>query len=381
MRAVTIGQNEAGQRLDKFLNKYMKEAGVSFFYKMMRKKNIVLNGKKCTGKEILLIGDEVKLFLAEETLEKFGAPPADYSAQKKAAGTETKEYLLAFEKLKNIRILYEDEDILALDKPAGVLSQKASVTDFSANEWLIGYLLSQKKLTAEALATFHPSVCNRLDRNTSGLLLCGKSLLGTQKLTGLIRNRQIHKYFNTACGGRGRNQNGDRTPRLPGAFRHRDGHLCTGRVVYRQDAPDPRTFCMGRASLTGRPEIRKRSSQSNPEANLRNRQTAVACMADPPEGRCLWHFTDRRHHLSAAGGFSEAAFGGRNTALNHIKKECALAHSRAEARLLRQPSTPAPSAHPRGAFLSYGNEVSYTRTKSLAAAVDCTQPYRRLFIL
>ena len=71
MRAVTIGQNEAGQRLDKFLNKYMKEAGVSFFYKMMRKKNIVLNGKKCTGKEILLIGDEVKLFLAEETLEKF----------------------------------------------------------------------------------------------------------------------------------------------------------------------------------------------------------------------------------------------------------------------------------------------------------------------
>ena len=151
MRAVTIGQNEAGQRLDKFLNKYMKEAGVSFFYKMMRKKNIVLNGKKCTGKEILLIGDEVKLFLAEETLEKFGAPPAGCSAQKKAAGAETKEYLLAFEKLKNIRILYEDEDILALDKPAGVLSQKASVADFSANEWLIGYLLSQKKLTADPL--------------------------------------------------------------------------------------------------------------------------------------------------------------------------------------------------------------------------------------
>lgn len=157
MRAVTIGQNEAGQRLDKFLNKYMKEAGVSFFYKMMRKKNIVLNGKKCTGKEILLIGDEVKLFLAEETLEKFGAPPADYSAQKKAAGAETKEYLLAFEKLKNIRILYEDEDILALDKPAGVLSQKASVTDFSANEWLIGYLLSQKKIDRRSVGDL-PSV-------------------------------------------------------------------------------------------------------------------------------------------------------------------------------------------------------------------------------
>lgn len=82
MRAVTIGQNEAGQRLDKFLNKYMKEAGVSFFYKMMRKKNIVLNGKKCTGKEILSVGDEVKLFLAEETLES-SARPLQAAARKK----------------------------------------------------------------------------------------------------------------------------------------------------------------------------------------------------------------------------------------------------------------------------------------------------------
>ena len=85
MRAVTIGQNEAGQRLDKFLNKYMKEAGVSFFYKMMRKKNIVLNGKKCTGKEILLIGDEVKLFLAEETLEKFGGTSCRLQRAKKGS--------------------------------------------------------------------------------------------------------------------------------------------------------------------------------------------------------------------------------------------------------------------------------------------------------
>lgn len=157
MRAVTIGQNEAGQRLDKFLNKYMKEAGVSFFYKMMRKKNIVLNGKKCTGKEILLIGDEVKLFLAEETLEKFGAPPAGCSAQKKAAGAETKEYLLAFEKLKNIRILYEDEDILALDKPAGVLSQKASVGGFFCKRMVDRIFVVSKKIDRRSVGDL-PSV-------------------------------------------------------------------------------------------------------------------------------------------------------------------------------------------------------------------------------
>ena len=80
MRAVTIGQNEAGQRLDKFLAKYMKLAPKSFFYKMMRKKNITLNGKKCEGGEMLAEGDTVKLFLADETIEKFSAPLPELAA-------------------------------------------------------------------------------------------------------------------------------------------------------------------------------------------------------------------------------------------------------------------------------------------------------------
>ena len=70
MRTVVIGPNEAGQRLDKFLHKYLKEAPPSFFYKMMRKKNILLNGSRCEGGQILRDGDELKLFLAEETLER-----------------------------------------------------------------------------------------------------------------------------------------------------------------------------------------------------------------------------------------------------------------------------------------------------------------------
>ena len=65
MRAIIITKNEAGQRLDKMLSKYLNLAGKSFLYKMMRKKNIVLNGKKCDGSEKLAEGDEVKLFLAE----------------------------------------------------------------------------------------------------------------------------------------------------------------------------------------------------------------------------------------------------------------------------------------------------------------------------
>ena len=71
MREIRIRENESGQRLDKFLAKYMGLAPKSFFYKMMRKKNIVLNGKKAQGSEQLRQGDVVKLFLSDETIEKF----------------------------------------------------------------------------------------------------------------------------------------------------------------------------------------------------------------------------------------------------------------------------------------------------------------------
>ena len=71
MRELIISKNEANQRLDKYLAKYLNQAPTSFIYKMLRKKNIVLNGKKAAGKEKLQAGDSVKLFLAEDTIEKF----------------------------------------------------------------------------------------------------------------------------------------------------------------------------------------------------------------------------------------------------------------------------------------------------------------------
>ena len=74
MQTLTVTQNEAGQRLDKLLTKYLNQAGKGFIYKMMRKKNITLNGKKCDGSERLEEGDQVKLFLSDETIEKFSVP-------------------------------------------------------------------------------------------------------------------------------------------------------------------------------------------------------------------------------------------------------------------------------------------------------------------
>lgn len=187
MRCITIGPNEAGQRLDKFLHKYMKDAPSGFCYKMMRKKNIVLNGGKCTGNEKLNGGDELKFFLAEETLERFGAP-----AQKRC---DTAEFERAFSAFGQLEIVYEDAHILAVNKPAGILSQKTAPGDLSLNEWLIGCLLCSGQIDPVQLCTFRPSVCNRLDRNTSGLVLCGKSLEGTQLLTALIRERKVRKFY------------------------------------------------------------------------------------------------------------------------------------------------------------------------------------------
>lgn len=189
MREVIIKKNQAGQRLDKFLHKLLPEAGNGFLYKMLRKKNITLNGKKADGKELLAENDIVKLFFADETFEKF-------------SGQLQNDYEAAYHKIKGVHVVYEDDNILVANKPAGILSQKAAPTDISLNEWFIGYLLAENKITTQELQTFKPSICNRLDRNTSGLVLCGKSLVGSQQLSAWIKDRSLRKFYRTLVNGR-----------------------------------------------------------------------------------------------------------------------------------------------------------------------------------
>ena len=189
MREVTIGPNEGGQRFDKYLKKYLKEAGSGFLYKMLRKKNITLNGHKADGSEKLNAGDRVCFFLSEETLDKFRGTVSPVSTIRK-------------EELLSIPVLYEDSQVLLADKPAGLLTQKAQAQDYSLNEWLTDYLLAGGKLKEEELSTFRPSVCNRLDRNTSGLVICGKTLAGSQKMSELIRDRNLHKFYRLFVAGK-----------------------------------------------------------------------------------------------------------------------------------------------------------------------------------
>lgn len=187
MKELKVTANEAGQRLDKLLVKYLDQAPKSFIYKMLRKKNIVLNGKKADGSEKLQVGDQVKLFLAEDTIEKFSKGFALEHLPKKQ---------------DTLEILYEDQHVIFINKPVGMLSQKAKPEDTSVVEYLISYLLASGQLTKEALRSFHPSICNRLDRNTSGLLVCGKSLLGLQTMGELFQKRTMKKYYRCLVAGK-----------------------------------------------------------------------------------------------------------------------------------------------------------------------------------
>lgn len=178
MKKLIIEKQTAGGRMDKAASKYLDKAPQGFIYKMLRKKNIVLNDQKATGKEILQDGDVITFYLADETIEKFR------SARKTAPASQNK--LAPY-------ILYEDDNLIALNKPAGMLSQKSKPQDHSLNDLLTGYL--------QAEDLFTPGISNRLDRNTSGIVLAGKNSAAVRALNTAIKERQLAKYYLTVVKG------------------------------------------------------------------------------------------------------------------------------------------------------------------------------------
>ncbi len=185
MKQFTIRPNEAGQRFDKYLKKLLSNASGSFVYKMLRKKNITLNEHKADGTEKLASGDLVKLFLSDETFEKFSG----------AEQTNSEYFKLKSIEPNNLKVVYEDADVIIINKPSGMLSQKSVPEDISANEYILSYLIHKGELSEEQLKTFKPSICNRLDRNTSGLLIAGKSLKGLQMMAEALKKRTVAKYY------------------------------------------------------------------------------------------------------------------------------------------------------------------------------------------
>lgn len=202
MKEFSVNSSNAGQRLNKYCGRILQNAPQSFIYKMLRKKNITLNDKRADGNEILSTNDTVKFFLSDETFEKFsGAAGKRYIETAKnntRPGSDSdldrsvKKSKTILPTLKGEEIVYEDENILICFKPEGELSQKAKPEDVSINERIVEYLSSKQTYDE---VKFVPGVCNRLDRNTKGLITAGKNLRAQSFLSRMFRERTIHKYY------------------------------------------------------------------------------------------------------------------------------------------------------------------------------------------
>jgi 23S rRNA pseudouridine955/2504/2580 synthase len=174
MKEIRITKNEEGQRLDRFLKKYLNKANNSFIYKMLRKKNIKLNGSKAEPDAVLKKDDMVQLFLADDTIDKF--------RDKKTL----KETDIHFE------LVYEDDNILIVNKPIGLSTQPDKTGRENLVDQIKGYLDAKEENIS---FTFKPAVCNRLDKNTSGLVIAAKNYDALKQANKAIRERKIKKYY------------------------------------------------------------------------------------------------------------------------------------------------------------------------------------------
>ena len=178
MEKLTVGMNDAGQRLDKFLTKTFRNLPKSMMYKFIRTKKIKVNRKRAEIGQMLAEGDTVELFLPPEFLER-----------------EQSDSLF-----KNIKpsfgVVYEDENLLICDKPVGMLSHADK--DGEKNtliEHVKAYLWQKGEYSPEDEQSFAPALCNRIDRNTCGIVIAAKNAETLRVMNEKIKKRTISKFY------------------------------------------------------------------------------------------------------------------------------------------------------------------------------------------
>ncbi|WP_195266967.1 RluA family pseudouridine synthase [Eubacterium sp. 1001713B170207_170306_E7] len=187
MKQYTIDENSGNQRLDRYLSKLMPQADRNFLQKMLRKKRIKLNGGRAEPKDTVHSGDTVQVYFSDETIEGF---------QEKKSQRHfdlTPEIKKIFEPP-----VYEDDHLLVINKPAGLLSQADASGDISLIDAARTY---QKKNAADNTEAFEVVISNRLDRNTSGIILMPKDYPTLQAVNAAIRERQALKEYHTIVSG------------------------------------------------------------------------------------------------------------------------------------------------------------------------------------
>lgn len=186
MKIIVITENESNQRLDRFLKKLMPQASTGFLQKMLRKKRIKLNGQKSEPSTAITAGDVVQIYFSEETITNFRSS----STKKKLDKNSTV-----------LDIIYENNDLLVLNKPAEVLTQPDKSEEISLIDYAVDYLIKKGDYDPRTNLTFTPACANRLDKNTTGIILVPKNFKSLQDVNKAIREDQTEKiYYTLVCG-------------------------------------------------------------------------------------------------------------------------------------------------------------------------------------
>jgi len=191
MRTIEINQNDSGQRLDKFLTKRFKNMPLSLMYKFIRLKKIKLNGKKAKESDKLKPGDVLTFYISDEFFER---------------GANEHAFLRVKPKLD---IVYEDENILVVNKPAGLIVHSDANEEFNTLiNHITAYLYANGSYNPDAENSFAPALCNRIDRNTQGLVIAAKNAAALKEMNDIIKNREVEKKYLAAVHGVPKQQEG-----------------------------------------------------------------------------------------------------------------------------------------------------------------------------
>ena len=182
MREIIIAKNDAGQRLDKFLTKKFKNLPMSMMYKLIRKKKITVNKKRVKENQVLVEGDLLLIFAPDDILTE------NSPKRIKTKGT--------------INVVYEDENILIVDKESGLLVHSDTNEEGDTLiDRITAYLIDKGEFDPENENSFSPALCNRIDRNTEGLVIAAKNAASLREMNDIIKNRKIQKIYLAAVHG------------------------------------------------------------------------------------------------------------------------------------------------------------------------------------
>ena len=178
MKEFTISKNDAGQRMDKFITKAIPKLPSSLLYKYIRLKRIKLNGKRCEISTRLSVGDLVQCYVSDEFFEVEEKRP---------------DFMLA---PSEVSVVYEDENILLINKPAGLLVHEG---DQWCADTLIAriqhYLYKKGEYDPKNENSFVPALCNRIDRNTCGIVIAARNAATLRVLNDKIKDRELDKKY------------------------------------------------------------------------------------------------------------------------------------------------------------------------------------------